>query len=136
MSTSDYAYTERGNPARIVAPGEPGPYELRYVHGHSKKVIGRADIQVTPVQASVTPPATAPAASEFQVAWQGPAYESDYITVAEPSAPAGTYDNYAYTRSGNPVTLTAPAEPASMRCAISSATGRKSWPGRPSPSVR
>ncbi|MHB8789945.1 MAG: VWA domain-containing protein [Desulfobulbaceae bacterium] len=108
---SDYAYTERGNPARIVAPGEPGPYELRYVHSHSKKVIGRADIQVTPVQAVVTPPATAPAASEFQVAWQGPAYESDYITLAEPSAPAGTYDNYAYTRSGNPVTLTAPAEP-------------------------
>jgi len=109
----DYAYTERGNPARIVAPGDPGPCELRYVHGHTDKVIGRADIQVTPVEASVTPPAETPAASEFQVAWQGPAYESDYITIAKPSDPDGTYDNYAYTRSGNQVTLTAPAEPGS-----------------------
>jgi Ca-activated chloride channel family protein len=109
----EYAYTERGNPARLVAPGDPGPYELRYVHGHTDKVIGRADIQVTPVQASVEPPAEAPAASEIQVAWQGPAYESDYITITRPSDPDGTYDNYAYTRSGNPVTLTAPAEPGS-----------------------
>jgi Ca-activated chloride channel family protein len=107
----DYAYTERGNPAHIVAPGDPGPYELRYVHGHTDKVIGRADIQVTPVQASVQPPVEVPAASEFQVDWQGPAYEIDYLTVAEPSSPAGTYDNYAYTRSGNPAKLTAPAEP-------------------------
>ncbi|MHB8809141.1 MAG: vWA domain-containing protein [Desulfobulbaceae bacterium] len=109
----DYAYTERGNPARIVAPGDPGPYELRYVHGHTDKVIGRSDIQVTPVEASVAPPAEAPAASEIQVDWQGPAYESDYITIAKPSDQDGAYDNYAYTRSGNPVKLTAPAEPGS-----------------------
>jgi len=107
----DYAYTERGNPSHLVAPGDPGPFELRYVHAHTTRVIGRADIQVTPVQASVQPPAEVPAASEFQVAWQGPAYEIDYLTIAEPSSPAGTYDNYAYTRHGNPAKLTAPAEP-------------------------
>ncbi|MHB1351019.1 MAG: VWA domain-containing protein [Desulfobulbus sp.] len=109
----EYAYTERGNPARLVAPGDPGPYELRYVHGHTDRVIGRAAVEVTPVQASVTPPAEAPAASEIQVAWQGPAYESDYITITKPSDPDTTYDNYTYTRSGNPVALTAPAEAGS-----------------------
>jgi len=111
LEYKDYAYTERGNPARMVAPGDPGQYELRYVHAHTTKVIGRADIQVTPVEASVNPPATAPAAGEFQVPWQGPSYEIDYITIAEPSSPAGTYDNYAYTRNGNPAQLKAPAEP-------------------------
>jgi len=108
---SDYAYTERGNPAHIVAPGDTGSYELRYVHAHSGKIIGRANIRVTPVQASVQPPSAVPAAGTFQVSWQGPSYEIDYITIAEPSSPAGGYDNYAYTRNGNPVTLTAPALP-------------------------
>jgi len=107
----DYAYTERGNPARIIAPGDPGQYELRYVHAHTSTVIGRADIQVTPVEASVNPPATSPAAGEFQVPWQGPSYEIDYITIAEPSSPAGSYDSYVYTRNGNPAKLKAPAEP-------------------------
>ncbi len=107
----EYAYTIRGNPARIVSPGEPGPHELRYVHAHSGKVIGRAAIAVTPVQAAVQPPATVPAAGIFQVSWQGPSYEIDYISIAEPSAPAGIHDNYVYTQNGNPAKLTAPATP-------------------------
>ncbi|MEN8232629.1 MAG: hypothetical protein ABFR35_08105 [Thermodesulfobacteriota bacterium] len=28
----EYSYTETGNPVVITAPGEPGKYELRYVH--------------------------------------------------------------------------------------------------------
>ncbi|MEM5788959.1 MAG: hypothetical protein AAGU11_16725, partial [Syntrophobacteraceae bacterium] len=30
---TDYAYSEKGNPARLRAPGDPGKYELRYTHG-------------------------------------------------------------------------------------------------------
>jgi hypothetical protein len=32
-SGSSYAYTERGNPARIEAPETAGEYELRYSTG-------------------------------------------------------------------------------------------------------
>lgn len=106
----DYAYTEKGNPAQLTAPGDPGDYVLRYMHAHSRKVIGFSPIKVTPVQASVEPPASARVAAKFSVAWQGPAYAADYITVAKPGDPAGRYDNYAYTRDGSPVTLQAPAE--------------------------
>ena len=51
----DYAYTKKGNPADFVAPGDVGDYELRYVHAHTRKVIGRADIKVTPVKAAFRP---------------------------------------------------------------------------------
>jgi Ca-activated chloride channel family protein len=107
----DYTYTKRGNPADFTAPGEVGDYELRYVHGHTRKVIGRIDIKVTPVQASVQAPAEADVAVEFEVKWQGPDYQSDYVAIARPDQRAGSQINYTYTRRGNPLKLQAPSDP-------------------------
>jgi Mg-chelatase subunit ChlD len=47
-SGSSYAYTERGNPARLEAPEQPGAYELRYQTGQSDSVLARAALRVTP----------------------------------------------------------------------------------------
>ncbi|MBL3618257.1 MAG: VWA domain-containing protein [gamma proteobacterium endosymbiont of Lamellibrachia anaximandri] len=107
----DYAYTSRGNPLELVAPGEAGEYELRYLHAHSNRIIGRMAIQVTPVQAEVRVSPSANVATEIEVVWSGPAYRSDYITIAKVDDVAGRYDNYAYTSKGTPVKLWVPAEP-------------------------
>ncbi len=107
----DYAYTSRGNPLELVAPGVAGEYELRYLHAHSNRIIGRRAIQVTPVQAEVKVSQSANVAAEIEVAWSGPAYRSDYITIAKVGDVAGRYDNYAYTSKGTPAKLWAPAEP-------------------------
>ncbi len=107
----DYRYTKKGNPVDFVAPGDPGDYELRYVHNHSRKVIGRADIKFTPVEASVKVPATANVASTFEASWQGPAYISDYISIARADQRSGSYISYTYTRNGNPLKLVAPSDP-------------------------
>lgn len=107
----EYRYTRSGNPVELKAPGKTGPYELRYIHKHSKKVIGRARIEVTPVQASVETPPSVKAASRFDVIWKGPDYAGDYITIALPDEPAGRYLFYTYTRNGSPLELRAPADP-------------------------
>jgi Ca-activated chloride channel family protein len=107
----DYTYTEKGNPADFVAPGDVGDYELRYVHAHTRKVIGRADIEVTPVKAAVQAPASTDVAVEFEVTWQGPAYPSDYISVARPDQGPGSYVNYTYARDGSPLKVRAPSDP-------------------------
>ena len=107
----DYTYTKKGNPADFLAPGDVGDYELRYVHAHTRKVIGRADIKVTPVKAAVQAPASTDVAVEFEVVWQGPAYPSDYISVARPDQGPGSYVNYTYTREGSPLKLRAPSDP-------------------------
>jgi len=107
----DYTYTKKGNPADFLAPGDVGDYELRYIHAHTRKVIGQADIKVTPVKASVQVPASTDVAVEFEVAWQGPAYPSDYISVARPDQGPGSYVNYTYTREGSPLKLRAPSDP-------------------------
>ena len=108
---SGYAYTKRGNPAELTAPGKVGEYELRYIHDQSRKVIGRADIKVTPVQAVIEVPKEADIATAIEVKWQGPAYQSDYITIARPDQEPSSYIHYTYTKEGSPLKLQAPSEP-------------------------
>jgi len=107
----DYAYTKRGNPAKLTAPGVVGDYELRYVHGHSRKVIGRADLKATPVKASVKAPAAAQVAVDIEVTWQGPDYTGDYIAIAQPGTDGHHRIYYTYTRKGSPLKLQAPSDP-------------------------
>jgi Ca-activated chloride channel family protein len=111
QSYRDYAYTKKGNPADLSAPGKTGPYELRYVHDQSRKVVARADIEVTPIEAEVQAPAEADVAVAFEVKWQGPAYPSDYIAIARPDQSPGSYVHYTYTRAGSPLKLQAPSDP-------------------------
>jgi Ca-activated chloride channel homolog len=107
----EYRYTQSGNPVELKAPGKTGTYELRYIHKHSHKVIGRARIEVTPVQAALETPPSVNAASQFEVTWQGPDYAGDYISIALPDEAASRYLFYAYTRDGSPLKLRAPADP-------------------------
>lgn len=112
-SYRNYAYTKKGNPARITALDKPGKYELRYVFHHTRKVLARADITVTPVSASVEGPAEVKAGSAFQVTWSGPDNRADYITIVPPDAANRKFLSYAYTKKGSPATITAPDEPGS-----------------------
>ncbi len=79
----------------MLAPGDVGDYELLYVHAHTRKVIGRADIKISPVQATVKAPASTDVAVECEVVWQRP----------------GSYVNYTYTREGSPLKVRTPSDP-------------------------
>jgi len=107
----DYIYTKRGNPAKLTAPGAVGDYELRYVHGHSGKVIGRADLKATPVKASVKAPPSAKVAIDIDVTWQGPDNRGDYIAVVPPGQGADRRIKYTYTQKGSPLKLRMPSDP-------------------------
>ncbi len=109
----EYARTSAGSPAKLHAPAKPGTYQVRYVLDQSRTVIARADLVVTAVSASVTSPTSVKAGANFTVSWQGPNYQSDYITIVPAGAPDTAYTSYAYTSSGSSVTLKAPAKPGS-----------------------
>ena len=51
---SSNGYTQRGTPARLEAPREPGKYELRYLTGQSYRTLAKATITVTPTGAPAT----------------------------------------------------------------------------------
>jgi Ca-activated chloride channel homolog len=103
-----YAYTNRGDPAHLTAPVDPGPHELRYVSGQGNRTLASTPITVTAVTATVDPPVHVAPGADFVVAWQGPNNQNDYIAVAAVGAREGAYLSYVYTSRGNPGRLRAP----------------------------
>ncbi|WP_167772920.1 vWA domain-containing protein [Ramlibacter humi] len=47
-ASGNFAYTARGNPARLAAPLDAGDYELRYSTGQSHATLARAPLKVSP----------------------------------------------------------------------------------------
>jgi hypothetical protein len=43
-----YSNTSSGTPAKLIAPKEAGPCEVRYVHGGTRNVMKSIPIEVTP----------------------------------------------------------------------------------------
>lgn len=107
----DYAYTADGTPLALTAPDVPGSYEVRYVFDSTRTVLARAPLRVDAAVASVAGPAAVPAGGRIEVRWTGPANPRDYLTIAEASAPDGTYLGWAYAKDGNPAAFQAPDQP-------------------------
>ncbi|WP_210410486.1 VWA domain-containing protein [Oceanicola sp. D3] len=109
----NYTYIRDGSPLDLQMPPEPGTYELRYILRDGNKVLATRPIEVTPVEASVTPPESLPAGGTVQVRWTGPDYRNDHITIARAEDSGTKYEAYSYTREGSPLDLQLPAEPGS-----------------------
>ena len=105
------AFVREGNPAKVWAPSDPGEYEVRYVLGRGVKPLAKAPLTVHAVAATVQPPASATAGTEFEVVWQGPGYAGDFIAVARPGQPPGASISSARVRPGATLKLRAPREP-------------------------
>lgn len=107
-----YEYTREGSPLTLRAPDVPGNYELRYLMAKSPyRTLARRSVVVSGASGSVAAPEAVPAGSAFQVTWQGPNNEGDFVTIVPAGAKAREYDAYAYTSAGNPLELTAPETP-------------------------
>ncbi|MBF9030327.1 VWA domain-containing protein [Rhodobacterales bacterium HKCCE3408] len=106
----NYTYTRDGSPLDLLMPAEPGTYEIRYVASQDRTTLAARQIEVTPASATLTAPETAAAGSTIEVAWDGPDYQNDFISVASPDDETG-YVNYTYTRDGSPLDLLMPSEP-------------------------
>jgi Ca-activated chloride channel family protein len=106
-----YAYTRRGSPAAMRAPGEPGAYELRYVAAMNRKTIASQAITVLPAAAVLTAVPVAQAGALVSVTWQGPDNSNDFVAVSSPDHNDRNYANYTYTRNGNPLNVLVPDVP-------------------------
>jgi Ca-activated chloride channel homolog len=106
-----YAYTNQGNPIKLVTPITPGDYEVRYSSDNSKKTLATRPITLIAATYSLSAPAEVKTGSKIQIRWSGPNNPSDYVTIVKKGAPVGTFTEYFYTRNGNPGTLSAPVTP-------------------------
>jgi len=108
---SKYFYPSRAQANELVAPDEPGDYEVRYLTGQNHLTLASAPVKVTATSAAVTAPGSVPAGSEFEFTWIGPENDKDYLTLVPAGMDEGKYDRYWYVRKGQPGELPAPDEP-------------------------
>ena len=106
----NYTQTREGETLDLLMPTEPGTYQLRYVASQDRTILATREIEITPVAATLIAPDTAVAGSTIEVSWDGPDYQNDFISVADPDDERG-YVNYTYTREGNTLDLLMPTEP-------------------------
>ena len=126
----NYTYTRDGTPLDLRMPTEPGTYEIRYIASQDRTVLARRSIEVTAVAASLIAPDTATAGATVEIAWDGPDYQSDFISVARVDDDRG-YVNYTYTREGTPLDLVMPTEPGSYEIRYVLSQDRQTLVSRP-----
>ena len=104
-----YTYTREGPLLDLLAAAQPGTYEIRYYLADGRKILASQPLTVTPVTATITPPAQLAAGTQTTVEWTGPDYDLDYVTISKPGDKG--YETYVYTREGSPAKINVPAEP-------------------------
>lgn len=108
----NYTYTREGNPLELQVPGTAGEYEIRYYLSEGREAIASATISVNEVEVGIVAPDSAIAGSTIQVGWTGPDQDDDYLGIGRVGFDgAGAWENYTYTREGNPLELEVPTTP-------------------------
>jgi Ca-activated chloride channel homolog len=107
-----YQDTARGNPAKLTLPAEVGDYEIRYLLGQPRRLLAAVPFKTTTVTAALMAPPTGIAGGTVEIAWTGPNYANDWVTVVRPDAAETDYNDYL-DASGSDRSLDLPVEPGS-----------------------
>lgn len=105
-----YARGDGSGSVTLTTPAQPGEYELRYMTGSKRVVIGRRALTVGDLEASIEFAPNAGSGSRLSVAWRGPGHARDFITIVDPEAELREYGDYTYTKS-SPLEVLVPEAP-------------------------
>lgn len=110
-----YAFTAWGPDLDLVAPVEPGTYEVRYLSGSERRALASATVNVTEPVVTIEAPAEVAAGEVFTVTWTGPNGSGDYLGLARDGAAAREDISVAFTVWGQALELTAPEAPGTYQ---------------------
>jgi Ca-activated chloride channel family protein len=107
-SYGHYVYANADQPAKLRAPDEPGRYAIRFHRGTTGyAVIASHALEVADTSASFDGLPPVAAGAPVTIAWRGPAWERDFISIDTVGASDRQYGAYQYARA-SPVTIRAP----------------------------
>jgi hypothetical protein len=104
------ARIREGNPVKLWAPSEPGEFELRYVVARGAKVLATRAIRINAVSATVDATGPVKEADWVDVAWTGPGYAGDFVSIAKPGSAAGASVSQARLNQSSPLKVRVPSD--------------------------
>jgi len=105
-----YVNADVASPTTLPGPTVEGDFEIWYV-AKDGTVLARHPFHVTPFEGDLLAVAEVLGNTKFDVTWNGPNGQGDYITIVAKGTTKWTNENYAYTKDGNPAELLAPLAP-------------------------
>ncbi|MCH8476834.1 MAG: VWA domain-containing protein [Wenzhouxiangella sp.] len=103
--------TEPEQSFELLAPSEPGEYELRFVLEGNSVLVSRP-LRVSPAEILINGPEQVGAGERFDVRLVGPKHSDFWITIVEPDAGDGAYRSWAALEIGrDSYDLIAPSAP-------------------------
>lgn len=105
-----YSYTRHGSPSRILMPGTPGDYEIRYIaNGSPDRVMRAVPIRIEAVDMGLAAASETSPGSMLEVTFSGPVNAKDYIAVGKVGDKR--YSKYVYATEGSGLTIEMPETP-------------------------
>ncbi|WP_425033031.1 vWA domain-containing protein [Pelagibacterium sp.] len=95
----------------LIAPAEPGLYEVRYVLNEGSRTLASASIEVLEAEVILQGPDVARAQTPLRISWSMIIHPQDYITIVPAGADEGSYQDYIHVRDDLEGDLDAPADP-------------------------
>ncbi len=95
----------------LVAPADPGLYEVRYVLDQGGRTQAVAAVEVVAAEVGVAAPAQITTGASFEVSWTMNVHPSDFVTIVPADAKEGARQNHLRVRDKRTGTLVAPADP-------------------------
>lgn len=110
---------------QLTAPGTPGMYEVRYVLEDGRKTVGKAQIEVTSAEVTLTGPDQVVTGAKFNFGWSSTINARDFLTIVPAGAPSDTVEGHIRSRANSEGVLTAPGDPGLYELRYVLESGRK-----------
>lgn len=110
-SYTNYQRVRETTENNLIAPAEPGLYEVRYVLNEGSRTLASTPVEVVEAEMSISAPDEVTTGASFTVSWSSSVHPQDYVTIVPAGADEGSYTNYQRVRQDTENSLTAPAEP-------------------------
>lgn len=85
---------KQNHAGQLVAPAEPGLYEVRYVLDNGGKTLASAPVEVVEAELEISAPASIRAGSTFELSWSQVVNSRDYYTIVPAGSKEGSYTSW------------------------------------------
>ncbi|PWJ83739.1 Ca-activated chloride channel family protein [Pseudaminobacter salicylatoxidans] len=95
----------------LVAPAEPGLYEVRYVLNNGRRTMASTPVEVIEAEMAIAAPEQVTTGASFKVTWSSSIHPQDFVTIVPAGSDEGTEARYFRVGENTENSLVAPAEP-------------------------